>query len=287
VPSTRQIMREFGVALATATKALAALRQEGVVEAVPRIGTVVARSAAAPAPPARRRSTVDDLADDDVVRTAIRVADAEGIDAVTVRRLAAELGIPPMSLYRFVPSMEELRVRMIDALFGAEPLPEPPPGWRAGLELVFRAHWRVLRRHRWAARLTSFLRPVPSPHGMAYTERAMRALVDAGVDPRTALHATLVLAGHVASTARQLDQEAEAEQDTGQTNDDWQAAHDARLTRLVEAGPYPTLGGLTDGPDLDHVFELGLTLILDGLAPQVGASHAVGGADAEQDEAAP
>jgi len=265
VPSTRQITREFGVALATATKALATLRQEGVVEAVPRIGTVVAQ-AASPAPPARRRSTVDTPAAGDVVRTAIQVADAEGFDAVTVRRLAAELGIPPMSLYRYVPSMEELRVRMIDALFGEVPLPEPPPGWRAQTELVMRAMWEIFRRHRWAARLISFTRPAPSSHGMAFTERAVRPLIEAGLDQRDALHATIVLAGHATVTALQLEREAEAAQDTGQSQDDWFAAHDETLNELIDAGPFPTIATLTDGPDLDAVFELGVALILDGLA---------------------
>ncbi|MFC0530773.1 TetR/AcrR family transcriptional regulator C-terminal domain-containing protein [Phytohabitans kaempferiae] len=278
VPSTRRITQEFDVALATATKALATLRQEGVVEAVPRIGTIVARSAAPPAPPARR-PTGGELTAEGVVRTAIRIGDAEGLDAVTVRRVAAELGIPPMSLYRYVPSMEELRTRMVDVLFGEVTLPEPPPGWRAQVELVFRAMWQIFERHRWAARLISFTRPAPSPHGMAYTERVMRPLLEAGLDERTALHAILTLAGHVTITALQVEREAEAVQDTGQTRDDWIQAHDETMTQLVDAGPYPTIGAITDGPDLDAAFELGLALILDGLARRIEAAQAAGRAD--------
>ncbi|MEJ3746785.1 TetR/AcrR family transcriptional regulator C-terminal domain-containing protein, partial [Actinomycetes bacterium KLBMP 9797] len=280
VPSTRRITREFGVALATATKALAALRAEGVVTAVPRVGTVVAQSvpvaAAVPPPPARRRSAVDDLTREDVVRAAIAIADAEGLAAVSVRRVAAEIGIPTMSLYRYVPSKEDLHVGMLDALFAEASLPEPPPGWRAQVELVVRSHWEVLRRHRWAARLTSYTRPMPSARGMDYTERMLRPLVDAGLDAPTALHATIVLAGHATNMALQLDLEAELVQDTGQTLDAWYEAHDATLTQMIEAGPYPTLASLAEGPNLEQVFELGLTLILDGLAGVVSGDN-VGG----------
>lgn len=205
------------------------------------------------------------------MRAAIAIADAEGLAAASVRRVAAEIGIPTMSLYRYVPSKEDLHVGIIDAIFGETPLPELPPGWRAQLELVARSNWEVLRRHRWAARLISYTRPMPSSRGMAYTERMMRPLVDAGLDAPTALHATVVLAGHATNTAMQLDLEAELVQDTGQTLDAWYEVHDARLIQMIEAGPFPTLASLTEGPDLDAVFELGLTLILDGLATMIDA----------------
>src|SRR5690242_1542964 len=107
LPSTREITREFGVAIATATKVLATLRAEGIARPVPGVGTVVAT----PERPARRRrpgdppaaaGTVGALSRARIVAAAVAVADAEGIDGVSMRRVAAALGAAPMSLYRHV-----------------------------------------------------------------------------------------------------------------------------------------------------------------------------------------
>src|SRR3954447_23499400 len=97
VPSARQITKDHGVALATAAKVLAALRQEGLVSAVPGIGTVVARDSK---PAVRRPRRTRDMG---VVRVALEIADREGLAEVSMRRIASELGMATMSLYRHVP----------------------------------------------------------------------------------------------------------------------------------------------------------------------------------------
>jgi DNA-binding transcriptional regulator YhcF (GntR family) len=90
VMSTRQIMAEYGVAMATATKVITSLRADGLVRATPGLGTVVTYGAAGLVTPDRDR----------VVRVAIAIADAEGLAGLSMRRLAGELGIPTMSIYR-------------------------------------------------------------------------------------------------------------------------------------------------------------------------------------------
>lgn len=134
VPSTRQIAREWNVALATATKALTALRQEGLVQAKPRVGTVVAASHRRPVA-ARPRTAPDrererELTRERIVHTAIEIADAEGLAAVSMRSVAARLHAATMSPYRYVNSKDDLVLLMADAVLGelCFPLRRPPTG---------------------------------------------------------------------------------------------------------------------------------------------------------------
>ncbi|GAA3162746.1 hypothetical protein GCM10010466_62130 [Planomonospora alba] len=121
--------------------------------AVPRVGTVVAGPAPAPRSGAGRTrrerhpvSTGPNGERERVVRAAIALADAQGFEAVSMRSIAATLGIPTMSLYGLLRGKEELAALMVDAVFGELELPqEPPPGWRAHLELAARLQWRPRR----------------------------------------------------------------------------------------------------------------------------------------------
>jgi DNA-binding transcriptional regulator YhcF (GntR family) len=282
VPSTRQIARDWGVAIATATKALTTLGQEGLVQAVPRVGTVVAapppRPASAPRTtrPRLAQAPEQELTQARIIQAAIGIADAEGLPAVSMRRVAAELGVATMSLYRHVPSKDQLVLLMADAVFGEAKLPEPPPsGWRAQLELVARQQWGIARRHPWIARVISLTRPTPTPSGMAYTEWAMHAVDGLGLDPATMLYVAITLAGYVQATAVNLESEVEAEQDTGITSDEWMQSQEKTMATVLASGRFPMLSGIATQPDvdldldLDRLFEFGLQLLLDGLAVRI------------------
>jgi hypothetical protein len=89
-----------------------------------------------------------------IVDAAVRVADAEGLDAVSMGRVAAELGAAPMSLYRHVSAKEELLRLMVDAAWGDSPgLPAPGEGWRAGLSRWAWALRAGAKRHPWVVRI--------------------------------------------------------------------------------------------------------------------------------------
>jgi DNA-binding transcriptional regulator YhcF (GntR family) len=285
VPSTRQISQEWGVAIATATKVLTTLRQDGLVRAVPGVGTVVASPEARPAPsprtPRRRpaRESEPELTRDRVVRTAIAIADAEGLAALSMRRVATELGIATMSLYRYVEGKEELVLLMADAVFGEAALPDPPPpGWRTRLELSARRQWEICRRHTWVARVISLTRPQLIPNGMAHTEWALRAVDGLGLDPATMLRVAITMAGYVLGTAVALESEVEAEQDTGLSSDEWMETQESSVAEILASGRFPTLSSLVTQPDLDvdldNLFEFGLKLTLDGLATLLDGSQA-------------
>ncbi|GAA2885113.1 TetR/AcrR family transcriptional regulator C-terminal domain-containing protein [Pseudonocardia halophobica] len=262
IPSTRQIVAEFGVAMATASKVIAALRQEGLVRVLPGVGTVVAGGVAEPEP---------ELGRGRILRAAIRIADAEGIDALSMRRVAAELGTGAMSLYRHVPGKEELLLLMRDAVFGEFPLPPvPPPGWRAQLEVSLRSLWALYRRHPWVARTTSMTRPYAGPNQMPYSEWNLRALTGLGLDDPTIFRLHLALFGYVHGSAASLEAEAREEAETGLTLWQWIRARETENRALMESGAFPNAVRVflrTDtGFDLDTIFETGLARMLDGIA---------------------
>ncbi|MFD5142848.1 TetR/AcrR family transcriptional regulator C-terminal domain-containing protein [Streptomyces sp. NPDC058401] len=279
VPSTRQVAREWGVALATATRALTTLRLEGLVEARPRIGTVVA--AAAVATPARRRptpaqGTEQELSLDRIVRTAIEIADTEGLSALSMRGVAARLGVAAMSTYRYVPSKEDLVLHMADAAFGeASYRADAPEGWRPRIELGARTLWNLYRKHPWLAQLGSLTRPLLVPNLMVHGEWVLSALDGHGLDPTTLFDIHVLLYSHVQGVAVHLEMEAHAEAATGQSEDQWMDSRAPALQELVESGRFPTftkvVGAFADGYDLrlDALFEFGLRALLDGLTPLI------------------
>jgi len=265
VPSTRQITVRWGVAMATATKVLAALRDAGLVDTRPGSGTVVRASVA----PVVDRPAHRELDRDRVVRTGIAVADREGLPMLSMRRIATELGVATMSLYRHVSGKEELVLVMADTVFGDEPFPaRAPTGWRARLEVAASLMWTVFRRHPWAAEVLSLTRPQLMPNLLRYAEWSLGALRDLGLGTDDMMYAHLTLFGHVRGTALSLDAETQAQRDTGLTNDEWMDAQDASFRALIASGRYPMLRHVAQQEfdfDFDAIFTYGLRRILDGL----------------------
>jgi DNA-binding transcriptional regulator YhcF (GntR family) len=264
VPSTRQVVRDFGVAMATAGRALAVLRDEGLVVTRPGSGTVVRTRGG----PARRRAPDRELGTGRIVATAMALADAEGLDAVSMRRLAAELGVAPMSLYRHVAGRDALELLLVRAVFRARPLPDAgPPGWRAKLELVCRLQWRAYRAHPWLAELISMTRPVLLPEAMAHTEWTLNALDGLGLSAAERAREALTLAALVRGLAASAAAELRAERETGQGNDQWWNTLQDELDALMRSGRFPMLAGLPEDAvrDLDGLLEHALARHLDGL----------------------
>lgn len=275
VPSARGITREWGVALATATKVLATLNAEGVTRSVPGRGTVVAEPAG-PAHPgsvssraARRPEGEHELTRDRIVAAAIRVADAEGLAQLSMRRIATELGAGPMSLYRHVNGKDDLLVSMMDSAIGEDPLPaRPPKGWRAQLELSSRMQWQAFRRHPWLAQALSVTRPQLIPNGMRHTEWALRALDGLGLPIQEMMQVHATLFSHVRGLALNFEAEAQAEQETGLTSDEWMQTQEPGFRVLADVGDFPLLNRLVNSEmelDLDQLFEFGLGRLLDGM----------------------
>ncbi|MFB7668652.1 TetR/AcrR family transcriptional regulator C-terminal domain-containing protein [Kitasatospora sp. NPDC056138] len=289
VPSTREITRRWGVAMATATRVLTELRHAGLVRAVPGIGTVVdvegraAQTDAAAGPAdggagarptaarSRRKGAPEQaLASERIVVAAIAVADEEGLAAVSMRRVAAELGAATMSLYRHVSDKDDLLLQMMDTAFSEWPLPaDPPEGWRERLELAARQLWAMFRRHPWLAPALSVTRPQPIASALPYTEWVLACLVGCGLDLSTAFTAHLTLFNHIRGTAINAELETEAEALSGLDSEEWLDSQEPALDAILTTGSLPTLERLSTAGydfDLDELFEFGLRCTLDGIA---------------------
>ncbi|MHA6628665.1 TetR/AcrR family transcriptional regulator C-terminal domain-containing protein [Pseudonocardia sichuanensis] len=287
VPSTREITRRWGVAMATATKALGVLRRDGLVRAERGSGTVVeARPGPVPGPGRPRRPAATDgaLDPDRIVGAAIAIADREGLAGLSMRRVATDLGAATMALYRHVADKDDLVLRMLDAAMGEwRPPADPPAGWRARLEAAARQLWALFRRHPWLAPAMSMTRPQPIAGGLAYSEWTLAALHDSGVDEVTAFTAYLTLYNYVRGTAVNLEPEVEAEAASGMDPDAWMDTQVPTLRAIVVDGAFPAFERMLATPydfDLDTLFEFGLQRLLDGFTALLEAPvQASGGPD--------
>ncbi|QSB15972.1 GntR family transcriptional regulator [Natronosporangium hydrolyticum] len=271
VPSTRHIAREFGVALATATKALEVLRADGLVVTRPRSGTVVAPRHGYRTP----GEAGGELDRDQVVREAIAIADADGLKGVSMRAVAGRCSAAPMSLYRFVDSKDELLSAMADRVYRAMPLAEEVAGsWRSRIEELSRALWRVHRAHPWLGQIQPLTRPLPLPGLLTVTDRILGALADLGLPPKLRFDVQVLLYNHIVGLSANFEREAEAASQTGISAEEW-----ADLQYLPRTGDPEFMSGVPHFAeifghfgslpgydlDLDDLFELGLELLLDGV----------------------
>jgi DNA-binding transcriptional regulator YhcF (GntR family) len=282
VPSTRQVAQEFGVALATATKALDVLRAEGLVITRPRSGTVVA-----PRRGAKGGETAE-LTRERLLAEAIDIADGEGLEAVSMRAVASRCGVAPMSLYRFVEDKDELVTAMADAIYGSSPFDrdESAP-WRSQVESLCRDLWRLHRAHPWLGRTQPLTRPLPLPNIIRLGDRLLGALEGLGLPPHLYFEMHVLLFNHILGLAANFEADHAAVSETGLSSEEWTDLQYQPLfgnAAFMEAHPHFTklfghFGSLPDGYDLDldGLFELGMGLILDGaeaMAARMGRTEA-------------
>jgi AcrR family transcriptional regulator len=167
----------------------------------------------------------------EITEVALRVADAEGLDAVSMRRVAAELGTGAASLYRYVDTREDLLDLMTDAT-SAEYEPAPPTGDWLGDIIAFGEQARaIFRRHRWLAGL-AITRPVIGPNGTALIERFLILLQAHPADIGAKMEAFAMLNGITAAFALQE-----------QADPALQARNVAYLSHALTSGRHPRLAG--------------------------------------------
>jgi len=211
-----------------------------------------------------------------IVAAGVAIADAEGLDGLSMRRVATELGAAPMSLYRHVTDKDDLLLRMMDAALREARLPAvAPPGWRPRLEVAARSLWAAFRRHPWLAPALSLTRPQAVAGGLAYTEWVLAALSDAGLTTAVAFDVHLTLFTFVRGVAVNLETEAAEAAASGLTSEEWVATHEHRLRAITLGGGFPHFERLVAQDydlDLDRLFERGLRYLLNGLAAELMSS---------------
>ncbi|WP_066941833.1 TetR/AcrR family transcriptional regulator C-terminal domain-containing protein [Microtetraspora fusca] len=268
VPSTRAVARDFKVALATAARALAVLKEEGLVEARPRSATVVAATLSRP----RRRTGPVELTREGIVREGIAIADAEGLGAVTIRAVAARLGVAATAVHRHVRGRDELVRSMADLAYGESRYPADTLSRRERLETVARTLWQTYRRHPWLPHLTPLDRPLPLPGLLRHGEQLLRAVDGLGLASETMLTIEVLIYAYVQGFAVHIEREAQAISATGLSSEQWLDSQGRAMSAVVTSGRYPMFTKMIRGLgaegydfDLDELFETGLQALLDGL----------------------
>jgi AcrR family transcriptional regulator len=201
---------------------------------------------------------------DRIARAGIEIADSEGLAVVSMQRVAAQLGVTKMALYRYVPGKAELVALMVDAAIGPCPAAKARRGgWREQLEEWAGQLLTAFRRHSWALDATVGPR-VMGPGELSWLERAVSALDGTGLSGAERMDAAVLLVGHV----RGITQQARAagpggnpEAQLGVLLGGLMQAHGERFPALAEAFASAVQSG-----GQDQAWEFGLQRILDGLA---------------------
>jgi AcrR family transcriptional regulator len=207
-----------------------------------------------------------------IVDAAVKVAAADGLQAVSMSRVAAELGVSTMSLYRYVAAKDELLALMADLPFEAAPARRgPDESWRDGLSRWASTEREVYRRHPWVLRIPISGPPV-TPNAIAWLERGLDALRDTGLEEGEKLSVMLLLTGFVRSQAM-LQADIAAAQAAGAAPPDpeMMSSYGRLMARLTDPERFPALhavlaAGVFDAPDEgDDEFAFGLERVLDGI----------------------
>nr|WP_218005861.1 TetR/AcrR family transcriptional regulator [Actinomadura hibisca] len=218
-----------------------------------------------------RRGPKPKLTVPEIVVRAVEIADAEGLEALSIRRIAEALGVAPMSIYTYVPGKAELVDLMVDHAYGEL---RPPSGgdWRARLEHVARDNLRLYRRHPWLLHVAT-IRPAMGPNMLDKYEYELAAVEGLGLTDLEMDSVVTLVNGFTQSAARVWDEAAQAERRTGMSDREWWEKAGPALARLVDTDRYPlgsrvgTAAGQAHegavGPE--HAFEFGLARVLDGV----------------------
>jgi len=229
-----------------------------------------------------RRGPRPGLSADAIVDAAVRVADAEGLEAVSMARVAAELGFTTMSLYRYVASKEELLQLMFNAsALGAEELVIEGDGWRPRLRAWATIQRDMLDRHPWVTQMPMAAPPV-APNSLHFVERGLETMDGTGLPDADKIRIIGLLSSYTLSEARMANDAARAAQEaraaaetSAQAGDDstpgppttWEGL----LRELVDERTYPRLyrlawfAGPLSAPSEREEFLDGVDLILDGV----------------------
>lgn len=221
----------------------------------------------------RRRGPKPGLSGEQIVATAIGLADRDGLGGLSMRRLADELGITAMSLYGYVPSKAELLDVMADRAYGeiaVTGLPGDP--WQARLGALARQHFALLVAHPWLLQISAS-RPLLGPNMTALYNAELAAVDGLGLTDVDMDLVVSLLDDYVRGTARSAAEAAQAQARTGMSDQQWWEAYGPLLAEVLDPARYPTAvrvgsaAGAEYGAAHDPArsFGFGLLRIIDGI----------------------
>ncbi len=224
------------------------------------------------------RGSTSPLGRGQIVRAAIALIDEEGVDALSMRKLAARMGVGVMSLYWHVERKDDLLELIGDEIFGEMSLPDAPSGdWRADLSLVAYETRKIFSHHPWLLQTIGTL-PHFGPNFLRHAEFSFGSLTQAGVDPAMMAAVVGTVDSYVFGSL--LSRIAEARSDTSHAAPPEQVF--AQFQATLSRGQYPALRGMMvhferwvdDDETADRNFRFGLDCLLDGIEARLAACPA-------------
>lgn len=189
-----------------------------------------------------------------IATAAIELADAEGLGAVSMRKVGERLGTSAMALYTYVPAKTELIDLMLDTVLGELPTSYPlERGWRAAAEASAADGWDLYQRHPWVLQI-SVARPLLGPHELDSYEAQLQIYDGLGVRGVDVTRLVGAVTSYVRGSAKALADAREAERATGVNDDDWWLERSALLEEMGQLdweAQYPVTSKLA----ADHAFD--------------------------------
>ncbi|WP_265520147.1 TetR/AcrR family transcriptional regulator [Oerskovia flava] len=218
-----------------------------------------------PAPATRGRKA--SLTLDEVVTAGLTVVREGGLDALSMRRVAKELGVGAMSLYTYVPGRTELVDLMIDRAYGEMTLPDPGAPWREGLAQYARAHWTLYLDHPWILQTNMWRAPL-APHVLDAQEAGLRTIIDTGLDEVQVVETIGLVDNVVQGLARATIAERVDNDTTGVDADEYWTSMSSFWEDWFDVERYPTMTRIYVGGGFDSTlapFEASLGRVLDAV----------------------
>ncbi|MGR6915879.1 TetR/AcrR family transcriptional regulator C-terminal domain-containing protein [[Actinomadura] parvosata] len=207
-----------------------------------------------------------------IVATAIAVADAEGLDAVSIRRVATELGARAMTLYSYIERKEDLLALMADEIAAEAVVEEPlPADWREALLLLARRERELVRRHPWRVDLVGQRVPV-GPNALRHVEQKLAAFDGLGIDRLTAWRFLAVFNDYMTGFVVREALERRVPREQGFDDTERAALAEPYIKELIEGGAFPRLAPMIEQgvQGAGDTFERGLNWVLDGMEGSLG-----------------
>ena len=208
-----------------------------------------------------------------IVAAAVALADADGIDAVSMRKVADALGVGTMSLYRHVPGKGELLDLMYERAVADEPRqPDDGRPWRERAEAAAREALKTYRRHPWLFDVVAGNRPPLGPNVMDSYEGWLQIVAASGLPPAEVNATVDLISTYVRGAARAQIEKELAERRTGVSDEQWWGSRRGFWERYFKPERYPTITSLYTQNAYDErldSFEYGLARLLDGVESRV------------------
>jgi AcrR family transcriptional regulator len=217
---------------------------------------------------------------EEIAAAAIRIADTEGFDELSMRRLASELGAGTMTLYHYVRTKDELLALVHDAIMGELLVPgDLPDEWRAALTLIARRARDAIRRHPWILEVHDD--PAPGPNGVRHWDQSMQAVSSLGLSVGERFELVMAVDEYVFGFCLMERANASAA-DAGPPGPELDGMREY-VDGLIASGDYPTLAAIWDDPGLEETwtqmqrqvsdpdrFDRNLQRLLDGFEAELG-----------------